>query len=76
MTPQHIFSILVQIIYTLLLFHIERLFKLDPSEPFVPNGNEDNGDKEEINPQHWFDMLLGAIMPGAIVNGYGSKETD
>ena len=69
MAPQYIFSILVQIIYTLLQFHIKRLFKLDHSEPFIPDPKKDDGVEWEENPQEWFIILLGAIMPGALVIG-------
>ena len=69
-TPQRIFSILVQIIYTLLQFHVKRLFRLDPSEPFVPCSEEYGHVKWEDNPHHWFFVLLSAIMPGTTVDLY------
>ena len=72
--PQRIFSILVQIIYTLLQFHIKRLFKLDPSEPFIPNSKKYDQGMWEDNPQDWFFILLGAVMPGAIVNEHVCDE--
>ena len=75
MTPQYIFSILVQIIYTLLQFHIKRLFKLDHVEPFIPKPGEYAVVRWEDSPQHWFIILLGAIMPGAIINVYKCEET-
>ena len=73
-TPQRIFGILVQIIHTLLQFHIKRLFKLDPSEPFIPHFREYNGDEWEDDPQHWFSILFDAIMPGAIFRSYTYAE--
>ena len=65
--PQRIFSVLVQIIYELLQFHVRRLFELDPSEPFVPNPDKDISLKWRDTPQNWFAILLDAVMPGAMV---------
>ena len=73
-TPQRIFSILIQIIYTLLQFHVKRLFKLDPFEPFIPDSIEYFRTKGGNIIQHWFFMLLGAIMPGAIINVHDCTE--
>ena len=46
-SPQRIFSFLIQIIYTLLQFHVKRLFRLDPSELFVPDPVEYSGKREK-----------------------------
>ena len=73
-TPQRVFSILIQITCALLHFHIKRLFKLDPLEPFIPIPNENAGIKWEDNPQDWFTILLNAIMPGATIDVHEFAE--
>ena len=65
-SSQRMFSVLVQIIYRLLQFHIQRLFKIDPSEPFIFSPDEYSRMQWEDSHQDWFAILLSAIMPGAI----------
>lgn len=67
--PKYILTTLVQIIYSLLQFHLRRLFKLDPSQSFVPDLSEFTEGRRGDNIQEWFVMMLGVIMPGAVVNG-------
>ena len=74
-SPQRIFSVLIQIIYTLLQFYVKRSFELDTLEAFVPDPEKYFTTEDESLIQHWFFMLLGAIMPGAIMNVHDCNES-